>query len=239
MKPIIGVTPALEKDETTYMVHRAHGDAIVNAGGAPLILPYGFGVQIKQLAQTIDGLYLTGGDDIDPHYFKEEPQQHLGKVDPLRDRFEIELVQEIMSLEKPILGVCRGSQIMNVALGGTMYQDLVAEKNCTLIQHKQNRLLHYSSHFVEVKESSLLYDIVQKKRIKVNSNHHQANNQLGKDLQVAALSEDGVIEAIELRGKPFMLGVQWHPEQLLLRNDNCSQLIYTRFVHEARRLQGN
>lgn len=236
MKPIIGITPSIDENEKTYSVHRAHCEAIIQAGGVPLVLPYVTPQLIPELVKEIAGLYLTGGYDIDPHYFNKEPHPELGKINPLRDRFEIELVRKMIRLEKPILGICRGSQIINVALGGTMYQDLLGEKGGRLIQHIQARLLQYSSHYVEVKKESLLNQIVQTGRIKVNSNHHQANDQLGKTLRIAALSEDGVIEAIERRGKPFVLGVQWHPEHLLLGDDVYSQMIYDYFVNEARKM---
>lgn len=239
MKPIIGITPSIEQNETTYTVHRAHCQAIADAGGIPIIMPYGFGKLMKQYVRIIDGLYLTGGDDIDPHYFNKEPHPDLGKVDPLRDQFEIELVHEMLSLHKPILGICRGSQIINVALGGTMYQDLLAEKDGRLIQHTQYRSLQYSSHAVKVKKSSLFYQIVKKETIHVNSNHHQANDTLGANLHTVAVSEDGVIEAIERRGTPFVIGVQWHPERLLERSDAVSKLIYISFVNEAREVQNH
>src|SRR5699024_2541433 len=233
MKPVIGITPSIEKNESTYPVHRAHCDAIKQAGGLPLILPYGTKNVPTLLAQHIDGLYITGGYDIDPHYFNEEPHPQLGQIDPLRDKFELALVHEMIALKKPILGICRGSQIINVALGGTMYQDLSSQKGEPLIQHIQNRPLHYPSHYIKVEKSSFLYRIVKHNNIKVNSNHHQANNQLGRNLRVSAISEDGVIEAIEREGELFVIGVQWHPERLIERQDEASQLLYAYFVSEA------
>lgn len=237
MKPLIGITPSIEENETMYTVHRAHCQALSDAGGVPLILPFAFGSLLKQFVQLIDGLYLTGGYDIDPHYFNEEPHPSLGKVNPLRDQFEIALVHAMLAQKKPIFGICRGSQIINVALGGTMYQDLLAEKGSRLIQHKQYRDLQYSSHAVKVEKSSLLYHIVKEETIYVNSNHHQANDVLGVNLLTAAVSEDGVIEAIERKGEPFVLGVQWHPERLLDQGDVVSQKIYNRFVKEASKVR--
>lgn len=237
MKPVIGITPSIEQNETTYTVHRAHCQAVSDAGGMPVMMPFVFGTLMKQFVRMIDGLYLTGGYDIDPHYFNEEPHPALGKINPLRDQFEIALVHAMLAVNKPILGICRGSQIINVALGGTMYQDLLAEKDGRLIQHKQQRALQYSSHAVNVDKSSLLYRIVKKETIQVNSNHHQANDVLGVNLHSVAVSEDGVIEAIERRGKPFVLGVQWHPERLLERGDVVSQKIYKSFVKEASKVR--
>lgn len=233
MKPIIGITPSMTTCEKTYTVHRAHVEAVVKAGGVPVILPYNASSAVERIVKQIDGLYLTGGGDIDPHYFHEEPHVKLGRIDPLRDQFELDIFHATDALNKPILGICRGSQLMNVALGGTMYQDLYAQKGDTFIQHNQDRPLHYGSHFVEVKRPSLLYDIVQEKRIKVNSAHHQANNVLGNQLRVAARSKDSVIEAIEGITHPFMLGVQWHPERMIKQKDRASYAIYVSFIQAA------
>lgn len=139
----------------------------------------------------------------------------------------------MIALNKPILGVCRGCQVVNVALGGTMYQDLASQKDSNLIQHKQNRSLMYPSHFVYVEKNSLLFEITKEEKVQVNSNHHQANRLIGENLEVSATSGDGVIEAIERKSNPFILGVQWHPEQLLKRNDETSRAIYDRFIIEA------
>lgn len=233
MKPVIGITPSIHSDERGYIVHRAHCDAIRGAGGIPIIIPYEAGESVQVIAEELDGLYLTGGDDIDPHYFNEEPHLALGRIDPLRDEFEIELIHEMSVLHKPILGICRGSQILNVAFGGTMYQDIFTQKDAALIQHKQNRPLRYGSHFVEVNKQSLLYDIVKNERIKVNSNHHQANKELGKGLQLAATSDDGIIEAVEGGGETFLLGVQWHPERML--TNEVSRAIYSYFIKMSKR----
>lgn len=235
MKPLIGITPSIQTDETGYTVHRAHCEAISEAGGLPLVIPYARKESTKLIAEQVDGLYLTGGYDIDPHYFNEEPHPKLGQIDPLRDEFEIELMHQMLALNKPILGICRGSQIINVALGGTMYQDLYSQRNDTFIQHQQNRALHYGSHFVQVEKQSLLYKMTNRERIKVNSNHHQANAKLGKNLRVVAVSEDGVPEAIERTGNPFVFGVQWHPERMLESEDEVSRAIYRYFVQEALR----
>lgn len=234
MKPVIGLTPSIDHEEEHFMLHVAHVRAIEAAGAIPLLLPYTKDeALILQMADRIDGLYLTGGHDIDPHFFNEEPHASLGRIHPLRDQFEIELVHRMIEKNKPILGVCRGSQVINVALGGSMYQDLAAQKDSNLIQHKQKRPLRYHSHFVYVEKNSLLYEITKEEKLKVNSNHHQANRILGDELIASAASGDGVIEAIERTIGPFVLGVQWHPEQMLKEGDEPSRKIYEWFVKEA------
>lgn len=233
MKPLIGITTAYDEKDGYYFLHRAHADAIIKAGGLPVLLPYSEARDRERLVEQLDGLYLTGGNDIDPHRFKEEPHPRLGKVEVLRDRFEFALVETFIAKKKPILGVCRGSQVINVALGGTMYQDLPSQKETALLQHRQTRPLQFPSHYVYIKEDSLLFNIVKERSLLVNSNHHQANWQVGEGLLASAKSEDGVIEAVEKEAEPFILGVQWHPEQLLREKDGASLRIYRYFVKQA------
>lgn len=235
MRPIIGLTPSMSRDEVKLTLNVAHVNAISNAGGLPFVIPYSEkDAIIDQIAESIDGLYVTGGGDIDPHYFKEEPHPALGYVDPVRDFFEMELVKKMIDRNKAVFGVCRGVQIINVALGGTMFQDLNSQKNSSTIQHIQRRSLQHASHFVQIERGSLLFEILQLERIKVNSYHHQANRSLGKYLRASAMSDDGVIEAIELTKSPFVLGVQWHPEQQLKRKDYVARTLYQTFVQRSR-----
>lgn len=235
MKPVIGITSALDQEGESYKIHRAHCEAIALAGGLGVILPYMEEEAALYLAHEIDGLYLTGGDDIDPHYFNEEPHVQLGWVDPVRDAFELSLFCEVYRLNKPVLGVCRGSQIINVALGGTMYQDLTCQKDGPLLQHRQQGSLNYGAHFIDVLPSTKLFQISKQKRIKVNSNHHQANARLGENLQIAAVSADGVIEAIESVDDLFILGVQWHPERMSMKENTVSSLIYKAFIRAVQK----
>lgn len=234
MKPVIGLTPSFNDVNKSYTVNKAHCYAIEIAGGIPMILPYTEDEKIiARTVESIAGLYLTGGDDIDPHYFNEEPHGKLGQVNPFRDQFELLLVKAAIKRNKAILGICRGCQVINVALGGSMYQDLASQKDSNLIQHKQKRSLTYTSHFVYVEKDSLLFDITQEEKLLVNSNHHQANRQVGENLRISATSGDGVIEAIEGKKGPFIIGVQWHPEQLVKRHDKGSLAFYKRFIEEA------
>ncbi|HZW69011.1 MAG TPA: gamma-glutamyl-gamma-aminobutyrate hydrolase family protein [Pseudogracilibacillus sp.] len=230
MKPIIGITAALDQAGKSFTVHRAHGEAIALAGGLGVVLPYMEEQAALQIANKIDGLYLTGGDDIDPHYFNEEAHVNLAWIDPERDAFELSLFREMLRLNKPILGVCRGSQIINVGLGGSMYQDLASQKSGSLLQHRQKRSLRYGAHFIDVLPSTRLFQITKEQRIKVNSNHHQANARLGEGIRIAAISADGVIEAIEGVGDLFVLGVQWHPERMPMQENTVSRLIYQAFI---------
>ena len=232
MKPIIGITTDLEGNDK-HVLKNTYVNAVIRAGGLPIILPVGIEADVKQFAQMLDGLLLTGGGDIDPTIFGEEPHAYLGGVDPARDTVEINLFKEVLALNKPILGVCRGLQIMNIALGGNMYQDIYTQKVSTLLQHIQKAPTSHASHFVQVEKGSLLESIAKTLEIKVNSYHHQAVKKVPKPLQVSGVASDGIIEAVESTAHDFVLGVQWHPEALVQKEDAVSRRIFGTFIKKC------
>ncbi|MBA4493279.1 gamma-glutamyl-gamma-aminobutyrate hydrolase family protein [Paenactinomyces guangxiensis] len=202
---------SVEQEKKLFLM-RDYSDAIIQAGGIPLLLPYTEDTRvIEGMAAKCDGLMLTGGGDIDPTLFGEEPIPGLGEIVPERDQMEIELVRYFIARKKPILGICRGCQILNIALEGDMFQDLTSQKS-PLLQHAQRAPRSHASHTIQIKEGSLLSQIVNHTAAKVNSYHHQAVREPAPSLVASAWSSDGVIEAIEGKSHPFVLGVQWHPE---------------------------
>lgn len=232
MQPIIGITSSMGTDEKYYFVSPDNIQAITKSGGLPIILPYlSDYLQINALATKLDGLYLTGGGDIDPIWFGEQPHRKLGEIVPARDYFEIILIRRMVELGKPILAVCRGCQILNIALGGDMYQDIYSQIDHELIQHEQKAPQHHQSHHIKITTDSLLYELIGKSRLRVNSRHHQANKKVVEPLRVSAQAEDGIIEAIEGNGERFMLGLQWHPENLVAADDSDSLNIYKGFIN--------
>lgn len=231
MKPIIGITSSMELDQKKYMVNKNNVKAIQQAGGISLLLPYITNDNdMNQLVKQIDGLYLPGGYDIDPTMFGEEPHPNLGTIIPKRDKFEFKLIQKVLEEGKPILGVCRGSQILNIVVGGDMYQDIYGQIETPLLQHSQRAPLEHGSHFVNVLEDSLLSKLVGVRRLRVNSFHHQANRKIPSNFQASGVANDGIIEAIESKEHPFVLGIQWHPEAMLQANDDASEKIYKGFI---------
>lgn len=226
--PLIGVTPSLDEQTSTYTVHTDHLRALSDASATSVILPYE--ASVEQIATEIDGLYLSGGGDIEPKLFGEQPHSKLRTITWARDLYEVELVREMIARKKPIFAVCRGAQIVNVALGGDMYQDIYSQINRQLIQHEQCAVYSYASHDVTIERHSLLYSIVQNDTIRVNSRHHQANRTIAKSLKVSATAKDGVVEAIENRTGSFVLGVQWHPENLAVAGDQYAKKLYEHFV---------
>lgn len=236
MKPIIGVTSSMELGAKTYTVGEANIQAIENAGGLPIMLPYLMGeADIEQLAQRMDGLYASGGYDIDPTLFDEEPHPNLGVIIPARDEFEMALIQRMLELDKPILAVCRGTQILNIAAGGDMYQDIYTQKKGELLQHQQLAPNSHGSHFVDVPEGSLLHKLAGAGRFKVNSRHHQANRRVPESFLVSGTASDGVVEAIESKDHSFVLGLQWHPENMAEAADPASLKIFEGFVEACSR----
>lgn len=231
MKPLIGITASMEKEEKSHSVNDINVQAIVRAGGIPVLLP---NIQtdddIAHLANQIDGLYATGGYDVDPLLFGEEPHPELGTVTPTRDHFELAITKKILEQNKPFLGVCRGAQILNIATGGAIYQDIFAQADGNLLQHSQKSESKYGSHYVQVEQGSLLYKLTQEERLTVNSFHHQACSKVVAPMVVSATSSDDIIEAIESKDHDFVLGVQWHPETMAVVDDQPSLAIYESFI---------
>ncbi|MUK90156.1 gamma-glutamyl-gamma-aminobutyrate hydrolase family protein [Ornithinibacillus sp. L9] len=235
MKPLIGVTSSMEIDQSYYMVHSDNANAITQAGGMPVMLPYlGKEEDVEEISARLDGLYATGGYDIDPTLFDEEPHPNLGTIIPARDAFEITLMKKLLELGKPILGVCRGAQTLNIAAGGDMYQDIYAQADGDLLQHQQKAPKEHGSHFVHVLEGSLLHKLTGKTKLRVNSRHHQANRKVIEPFQISGKASDGIIEAIESKEHSFVLGLQWHPESMAPTNDEASLRIYEAFIKTSK-----
>lgn len=214
MRPVIGITTHISDDERTLQNNRTYSDALLAVGALPLLLPATTDANvIGQYADLIDGLLLSGGVDVDPTLFGENQKWACGGVNTLRDDFEMKLIKSMLRHpDKPILGICRGIQILNVALGGDLYQDLQSSFETETICHRQKQRAVYCSHSVEVRPGSKLHAIYGEERIMVNSLHHQAVRKLPEGVLPSAVAPDSVVEAVELQGHPFCLGVQWHPE---------------------------
>lgn len=229
MKPIIGVTSNLDDTQLSVSMDNIH--SLLNAGAIPIVLPNLLeDGKIEKLAEEMDGLLLTGGGDIDPTLFGEEPHQNLGSICPERDTFELSIIQKMLALDKPILAICRGSQILSIAAGGDMYQDIYFQMGVPLLQHAQKAPRWHASHFVNVKRNSLLHRATGERSFKVNSYHHQAVRKMPENFEVCAEANDGVIEAFESNKHSFVLGVQWHPECMTQKNDHPSIAIFEAFI---------
>jgi len=235
MKPLIGITCDYDLNADRMQVHSDYCRAIYAAGGLPVVLPYIDVHDLCSLASRLDGIVFTGGGDIDPHYFGENPHYALGQVNPIRDEVEIGLCTWAMDNDKPILGICRGIQVMNVAMGGTLYQDIAAQlKSEVTINHSQTAPGWHPIHDVRLEAGSRISSIMGQQHIRVNSFHHQAIREVATPFCVAGRSDDGIVEVIESRVHTFALGVQWHPERMYRHHKNML-LIFKAFVEACSR----
>jgi len=195
----------------------AYVQAVMTAGGVPLLIPPNLDVdELMSILDLVDGLLIPGGGDVDPEYYGASPRTELRGVDRARDETEIQLVRAAVSRQKPLLAICRGHQVLNVALGGTLWQDVNSELPGGLLHDNFSRFpRNHIAHVVELDPASRLARCLDREKVPVNSMHHQAIRDLAPELAVVGKSEDGVIEAVEVPGHPFAVGVQWHPEHLI------------------------
>lgn len=226
-RPVIGITPSPSTDTfphgtfERYALAKTYARAVEQAGGLPLVL-VPVRDAISQVMQLVDGLLLSGGGDIRPsRYGDEEVHPETYGIDDERDEFELALVRAALERDLPVLCICRGIQVLNVALGGTLIQD-IGDQHGRAIEHRQQRCgiaASEPSHEVEVVAGSLLHEVYGAGRVAVNSFHHQAVKALGRGLSVIGRAPDGIVEAVELRGHRFVLGVQWHPEMMFAEHE--------------------
>ena len=242
MKPIIGiptdelieVNPVMPNNHPAYAPHDLK-EAFIKLDALPLIIAFPDDVsQTEQLAQDyvqlIDGLMLPGGPDVDPTFSGEEPHPKIGMTLYQKDLFEIALIKAALAANKPIFGICRGIQIMNVAMGGTLYQDLESQYPDLKIQHPQATLGQFATHHVDLTPDSRLAALYGKTTIKVNSRHHQAVKTVGKGMRVTAVAPDGVVEGMESIDNDLFLGVQWHPENMWQQEDPQQLVVFQDFL---------
>ncbi|ADL02950.1 gamma-glutamyl-gamma-aminobutyrate hydrolase family protein [Lacrimispora saccharolytica] len=234
-KPLIGLTPAHDTENGDIKTRPTYVRALKAAGAIPVVMPLDASEEdLKQLSQDLDGFLFTGGPDVHPFLFGEETQAHCGNVSPARDQMEITLLPMIMELKKPVLGICRGIQVLNIALGGNIWQDIPSQVTREFpLAHTQPFHYDMPCHTVSLTKGSLLAQISGSSSIKVNSMHHQAVKDVAEGLIASAYSPDHLIEAVEMPGYPFFIGVQWHPEYLWEKNEEAFRLFQT-FVNACK-----
>lgn len=226
-KPLIGITVNRSCDRRRVWLPYAYSRCLEEAGAHPLLIPPMDPAAATPLLGFLDGLLLSGGGDVAPLYYGEEPAPGLGQVDPQRDALEIALVRAALLRGLPLLGICRGMQVLNVVLGGTLTQDLGKAGG---LQHWQQAPRSRPSHTVEIMPGTCLERFLGEGFLAVNSFHHQAVAALAPGLKNAAAAPDGVIEALESLDDRFLVGVQWHPESL---RHPASALLFQAFTGAA------
>ncbi|MCR4441567.1 MAG: gamma-glutamyl-gamma-aminobutyrate hydrolase family protein [Peptococcaceae bacterium] len=231
MTCLIGITCGWCESAARHYLHNDYTQAVEAAGGVPVLIPAVDPKAASYYYERLDGMIFSGGDDVDPAFFGEEPQRGLGEITPARDAFELALASLVLKGNKPALGICRGAQVLNIAAGGTVYQDLSAFSS---LQHSQQAPRWYSTHLVEIAEGSCLFGLLGKKQIRVNSFHHQGLKAIGAQLRPVGWSRDGLVEALEAcDSSRFLLGVQWHPECSWDKDEN-SRILFRSLVERAR-----
>jgi putative glutamine amidotransferase len=224
----------LELETNRFCLGRDYSEATEHFGAIPVYLPLIPKKEyVVEMLEVLDGIILPGSDsDIDPLIYGEEPLPKLGQVVPEKDETDLLILTEAEKLKLPILAICFGMQILNVARGGTLFQDIESQiENC--LKHEQGKPIRRNSHSLEVKGKNILSRLITKADVKVNTSHHQAIKSIGNNLIANAWAKDGVIECIEDRREDrFVLGVQWHPE-LSWKFDNLSKNIFRTFVSQC------
>ena len=231
-KPWIGVLPLVDEGRESYWMLPGYLKGILQAGGLPVMLPLvSEDGLLEQMAKAMDGFLFTGGPDVSPGRYGGEREAFCGEGCEERDEMELRLFKKVYSRDKPALGICRGMQLANVALGGTLYQDLVAQ--CpSEIGHRQPSPYDAPAHSVAIVSASPLGRLLGKGEINVNSCHHQAVRVLSAHLSPMAFSPDGLVEAVYAPGKAFMWAVQWHPE-FNYQVEESSRMIFGAFIRAA------
>lgn len=227
--PTVGIATRGRDKRERFSVGALYVDAVRRARGLPILLPPEEPA-LETMLDRIDGLLLTGGGDVDPARYQGAMHERVYGVDASRDETEIALARAAVERSLPVLGICRGAQVLNVALGGTLFEHL-PEGEGELLHRARGKSVLHAVHLVS---GSRLRTLLGKDEIVTHSYHHQAIRSVGRGLEVVAHAPDGVIEAVELSGHPFAVGVQWHPE-MSAQTDPTQQRLFDAFVGEAAR----
>lgn len=241
MKALIGITCGTFRDRDWCPPIHGHRqtyiDAVVNAGGAPFLFPLVEDENVlRALYDRLDGILLAGGNDVDPEHYGEEPLPQLGKVDGLRDRVEMQLARWATAEGKPVLGICRGMQVLNVALGGSLYQDIGTQLTQEIVHDSSFTCENWEHmvHELHITPESRLGQLFGPDSFPTNSLHHQALKELAPGLQAVGWAPDGVVELIEGNDERFIIGVQCHPEALQGEADPRWRILFEAFIESCR-----
>jgi len=234
--PLVGLTTSHTTSQSglaQVSLTEAYVNALVHAGAAPILIPIGLPeTTLQAIIHRLDGIVFTGGGDVHPDRYASQMHPLVDDIDPSRDQAEIQLIHNVCKENIPFLGICRGLQVINVALGGTLYEDILDQRpNSQRHQYSPGWSRNHLAHEVQIQSGSHLAEILGTKTASVNSFHHQGIRELANGLRATAVAPDGLIEAIELPGHPFALAVQWHPEWLT--EDEAMQRLFRELVHTA------
>ena len=229
MKPVVGVMPLWDDKKDSLWMLPGYLEGITDAGGIPVVFPFSADEEdLRRLMDMCDGFLFTGGHDVSPEVYGEEPLEGLIDACKMRDDMEAIVLREALRADKPILGICRGLQFINAALGGTLFQDIPTQCPSGVVHHQQPPY-GAPSHEVSVAPGSPLSECLKADHISVNSCHHQAIKKLAPGLEAMATAPDGIVEAFYKPDQRFLWAVQWHPEFSRLADEN-SRSIFNAFI---------
>ncbi len=238
--PLIGVTPLWDEERQSVWMLPDYLEGIQQAGGVPVVLPFGLPsaakndgsleAAIAEMVERFDGFLFTGGPDVSPGLYGQDDMGGKIKTCPRRDELEVPLLKKAVAAGKPIFGICRGLQLINAVLGGTLYRDLPSEHPSEIV-HRQAKPYGRYTHTVQVNGplQVILSDLIESNTLPVNTLHHQAVRELAPGLEAMAVTPDGLVEAFYAPGARFLWAVQWHPEYLF-RGDEASRRLFKKFV---------
>ncbi|RLC01910.1 MAG: gamma-glutamyl-gamma-aminobutyrate hydrolase family protein [Deltaproteobacteria bacterium] len=229
--PLIGLTSYGKKEANKYNLPAEYVDSVRRAGGIPVLLPPGE-TQIKSLCSRLDGIILSGGGDIHQDYYNGSAHPMIYNVDEQRDETEFKIIEVLLERNIPTLAICRGMQVLNIFLGGTLYEHLPETFGESVLHRLPPR--ETSKHLVDISPGSKLHRIVSTSQMEIVSWHHQAVKGIPKELTITAKSKDGVIEGLELDSHPWLVAVQWHPE-LSASEDRLQQQLFDALIEVSRR----
>jgi len=234
-QPVIGVIPLWDEKKDSIWMLPGYTRGLEEAGAVPVILNLTVSENVlKQSACSFDGFLFTGGHDVNPKLYGQEKTGHCEEICDIRDQMEAFIFREaVLNQNKPALGICRGIQLFNVLLGGTLYQDIPSELP-SAVKHTKGPPYDVPAHSVRLLPESPLRKLIGKENIEVNSYHHQGINKLAKGLEVMALADDGLTEAVYMPDRSYVWAVQWHPEFSL--KDEISKKIFSSFAESAGKL---
>ena len=231
-KPLIGISTSYDRNTKTMNLRTTYTESVMNNGGVPVLLPVTLDPErTRELFDAVDGVLLCGGPDIHPNLYGEQIKYYCGHVNHERDVFELELARLAIENDKPLMGICRGCQVLNVACGGTLYQDINLQ-GATDFKHADNSESHSPvAHPVDLLQGKLLANVLGIEGLEITSWHHQAVKKPGKGIEICAMSPDGIIEGVYIPGKKCIFGLEWHPEML---PDNPGYALFRYFVDQCR-----
>lgn len=235
MRPVIGIPCQADfragSERPIYGNNRTYVHAVESAGGLPILIPMLNDLhQLEDLLPRLDGILFSGGIDIQPSLYGEQKHPALGDFDPQLDEFEVALATWALQEDIPILGICRGMQLLNIMLGGNLYQDISAQHPGTLEHCRRDMPRTELTHLVTIEEGSMMEKIMGTRQFAVNSLHHQAIKDLGKGVRISGRADDGIAELMEVPGRRFVLGAQGHPEEVYMKVPAFARL-FLAFVH--------